>query len=122
FASKHIANDQCIKYFEDILLDQKAELSDVTRYCIAYFTSTLKSAPYALEIFVSDKDLSVIWNRIVYVDIKFLHFKKAAKKESLIRIRRKMTKNKFSIIEQLKGSSINYLEKSTDETTGTLKS
>lgn len=122
FASKHIANDQCIKYFEDILLDQKAELSDVTRYCIAYFTSTLRGAPYALEIFVSDKDLSVIWNRIVYVDINFLHFKKAAKKESLIRIRRKMTKNKFSIIEQLKGSSINYLEKSTDETTGTLKS
>ena len=109
FSSKHISTNETLDYLENILLDNKENLSDVTRYSIAYFVSFHKKSPTALEIFIEDTTLPMFWNRVIFVDINFLKFKKSVDRNTFLRIKRKMTKHKFSIIDRMKGLSINNL-------------
>jgi hypothetical protein len=110
FASKHISTEETLNYLENLLIGNPKNLADVTRYSIAYFVSFHKKNPTALEIFIDDESLPLFWNRVVFVDINFLKFKKDMDRSKFLRIKRKMTKNKFSIIDKMKGISTDNLQ------------
>jgi hypothetical protein len=107
-SSKHIANKECFEYFERLLTNEKLQLSDATKYCIAYFYSFNKNDASALELFVKSDGIDIIWQRICYVDLGFLNYKKHNLK-SYQRIKRKVNKNKFLIQSRLRGISSNIL-------------
>ena len=96
FSSKHISNEETIELFENILLDESNNLSELTNYCISYFITFHKDTPTTLELFLERENIDVIWNRVVFVDLKFLHYK-AKDIASYKRIKRKMDRNKFDI-------------------------
>lgn len=109
FESKFICDEECLNLFESILVDDDINISEVTKYCIAYFVSFRRNNPAALEIFVSDESIDSIWSRVIFVDINFLHYKKKVNPETFKRVKRKMNKRKFEILNKLKGVSIEHL-------------
>jgi len=108
FSSKHISNQECIEHFESILLSESNGLSTLTIYCISYFITFHKNDPSALELFLEKEGLDVIWSRIVFIDLKLLHYKSKDIK-SYTRIKRKMERNKFIIQSKLTDFSIKQL-------------
>lgn len=112
FSSKHISNQECIELFEEILIDQNSNLSELTIYCISYFITFHNDSPIALELFSERPDIDIIWNRIVYVDLKLLHYKSKDIK-SYKRLKRKMEKNRFLIQSKLKDISVKQLNTDT---------
>ncbi|WP_333694923.1 NACHT domain-containing protein [Flavobacterium sp.] len=108
FGSKHISNDECMKLFESILLEENNNLSELTNYCISYFVTFHRDSPTTLELFLDRPNIDVIWQRIVYIDLKLLHYKSKDIK-SFKRIKKKMDKNKFLILSKLKDISTNQL-------------
>jgi hypothetical protein len=108
FSSKHISNEETIELFENILIDEQNSLSELTNYCISYFVTFHADSPTTLELFLDRKDIGVIWSRIIYVDLKFLHYK-SKDIMSYKRIKRKMIRNKFIILNKLKDISTNHL-------------
>lgn len=109
FSSKHISNNECVNLFETILLDENNNLSELTNYCISYFVTFHKNSSAALELFVQNEDIDVIWSRIVFVDLKFLHYKSKEIK-SYKRLKRKMERNKFVILSKLKDISVKTIK------------
>ncbi|GMN05161.1 hypothetical protein MTsPCn5_05490 [Croceitalea sp. MTPC5] len=107
FSSKHISNKECFKYFEELLTSENS-LSEATRYCIAHFYSFKTNDTGALEIFLKDEEKDIIWERMLYVDLNFLRFKKKDLK-SYQRIKRKVNKNRFLIQSRLRSASTTIL-------------
>ena len=118
FSSKHVTTKETLQFFEETLLDVNTSLTDVTRYCVAYFVSSLQDTPHALEIFASDGDLEIIWNRIIYVDLNFFRFKKKVDKATYLRVKRKMSRHKFNIIHRMKSVGVKTLLDSDNESDG----
>lgn len=110
FISKHVTSSEIQSYFEETLCNNKNGYSEVTLYSIAYFLAFNKGDKNALEIFAEKEDLDVIWSRIIYVDINFMKYKKSIDQKLFNRIRRKMTKNKFKIQENLRAISTTVLD------------
>lgn len=108
FASKHISNDECLMLFENILLEENNNLSELTNYCISYFVTFHRDSPTTLELFLHRPNIDVIWQRIVFIDLKLLHYKSKDIK-SFKRIKKRMDKNKFLILSKLKDISTNQL-------------
>lgn len=104
FGSKHIATKETIEFFEELLLDDKNDLSNITNYNIAYFLAFNNNSVFPFEIFADLIEDDIVWNRILYVDINFLKMKKKIDEKKYIRIKRKMNKNKFLIQHILKSS------------------
>lgn len=109
FWSKHITTPEVLEYFNNVLLEDNSEYTDVTRYCLSYFISLHTGNPAALELFLERNNISIIWTRILYVDINFFRFKKKIDEKTFARIRKKMKTHKYTIIEQLKGRSTDFL-------------
>ncbi|MEI7508992.1 MAG: NACHT domain-containing protein [Flavobacterium sp.] len=109
FGSRHISSDECITLFENILLDENNNLSELTIYCISYFITFHKNDSSALELFSQKDNINIIWSRIVFIDLKLLHYK-AKDIKSYKRIKRKMDRNKFLILERLNDISIKQLK------------
>lgn len=108
FSSKHISSEECLNLFENILLDENNKLSELTIYCISYFITFHKNDSSALELFSQKEDINIIWSRIVFIDLKLLHYK-AKEIKTYKRIKRKMDRNKFLILEKLNDLSIKQL-------------
>ena len=108
FNSRHISSNECLSLFEEILLDENNKLSELTNYCISYFITFHKNNTSALELFSQKEEINIIWSRIVFIDLKLLHYK-AKDIKSYKRIKRKMDRNKFLILEKLKGISVKQL-------------
>ena len=106
FASKHISNEECLMLFESILLEEKNNLAELTNYCISYFVTFNRDSPTTLELFLDRPNIDVIWQRIVFIDLKLLHYKSKDIK-SFKRIKKRMDKNKFLILSKLKDISTN---------------
>tara|TARA_R110002050_G_scaffold56512_3_gene127055 strand:- start:326 stop:2752 length:2427 start_codon:yes stop_codon:yes gene_type:complete len=113
FSSKHISNEECFNYFEELLLTENG-LSETTRYCIAHFYSFKRNDTSALELFLKDDEKDIIWERMLYVDLKFFRYKKKNLK-SYQRIKRKVNKNRFLIQSRLRGSSTSVLLDEKDD-------
>ncbi len=111
FWSKHITTPEVLDYFNSVLIDNPDKFTDVTRYCMSYFISMHTGSPAALELFLQYNNLSIIWTRILYVDINLFKFKKKVDEKTFARIRKKMRTHKFAILEQLKGRSTEFLGK-----------
>lgn len=111
FSSKHISNEETIELFENILLEENNNLSELTNYCISYFITFHKDTSTPLELFLERENIDVIWNRIVFVDLKFLHYK-AKDIASYKRIKRKMDRNKFVILNKLRDISTSLINES----------
>jgi len=109
FGSRHISSDECITLFENILLNENNNLSELTIYCISYFITFHKNDSSALELFSQKENINIIWSRIVFIDLKLLHYK-AKDIKSYKRIKRKMDRNKFLILERLNDISIKQLK------------
>jgi hypothetical protein len=109
FGSRHISSDECLILFENILLDENNNLSELTIYCISYFITFHKNDSSALELFSLKENIDIIWSRIVFIDLKLLHYK-AKDIKSYKRIKRKMDRNKFLILEKLNDLSIKQLK------------
>lgn len=109
FASKHISSNECFDYFESLLFEED-NYSEITRYCLAYFIALHRNSPTPLEIFSQSKGLDIIWNRILYVDINFLKFRKKINRDTFVRITRKMNKHRYLILENLKGVGSQVLD------------
>lgn len=105
FSSKHVATSEVIDLFEKILIEDKEQLDDITVYNLAYFLSFQKNSSKYFQI-VSDYLISkdIVWSRILYVDISFLNLKKQIDEKQYLRIKRKMSKNKFLIQHHLKST------------------
>ncbi len=108
FSSKHISSDECLALFENILLEENNNLSELTIYCISYFITFHKNDSSALELFSQKENINIIWSRIVFIDLKLLHYK-AKEIKTYKRIKRKMDRNKFIILEKLNDISIKQL-------------
>lgn len=104
FGSRHIATKETIDFFEQILLDDKNDLSNITNYNISYFLAFNNNSVIPFEIFADLIKDDIVWNRILYVDINFLKMKKRIDEKKYVRIKRKMNKNKFLIQHILKNS------------------
>tara|TARA_R110002074_G_scaffold57077_10_gene140533 strand:+ start:4007 stop:6406 length:2400 start_codon:yes stop_codon:yes gene_type:complete len=104
FGSKHVATKETIEFFEKILLDEKNNLSNITNYNIAYFLAFSNNSVFPFEIFADLIKDDIVWNRIIYVDVKFLKMKKKIDEKKYVRIKRKMNKNKYLIQHILKNS------------------
>ena len=91
--------------------DEYLEL--ITKYNISYFLSEKSGNHIPLENFAkSIMDIhDPIWSRIIFVDFNFLRYKKKIDEKLLIKIRRKMNKNKFLIQYLLRNNIISTLEK-----------
>lgn len=109
FSSKHISNEETIELFEDILMDENNAFSELTNYCISYFVTFHNNTPTTLELFLDRENIDVIWNRIVFVDLKLLHYK-AKDIASFKRIKRKMDRNKFVILDKLRDVSTKLIK------------
>ena len=105
FSSKHVATSEVKSLFENILLNDKEQLDDITVYNLAYFLSFQNNSSKYFEI-ISDYLIAkdVVWSRILYVDISFLKLKKQIDEKQFLRIKRKMSKNKFLIQHNLKST------------------
>ena len=90
--------------FEDLLFSEN-QYSDITNYNLAYYLAFQKDSPVPLEMFESKITEDVVWNRILFVDISFLKFKKKFDEKKYIRLKRKMNKNKY-FIQHLLSSSL----------------
>lgn len=101
FNSKHIATEETLKLFEDVL-NGDGQLSNITYYNIAYFLAFHKNSGKPFEIFANKIEADIVWNRILYVDINFLKLKKKVDEKQFLRFKRKMNKNKFQIQDLLK--------------------
>lgn len=110
FVSKHVTSSEVLNYLEQVLAINENEYSDVTLYSIAYFLAFNKGDKSALETFISNESLDVIWSRIVFVDINFLSYKKSIDPKLFNRLRRKMNKNKFLIQDHLRAISTTVLD------------
>ena len=112
FSSKHIATIETIKIFEEILLDENNNLSDIMIYNIAYFLAFHNHTAFPFEILGERLKGNIVWSRILYVDINLLKLKKKINDKQFVRIRRRMNKNKFIIQDILNN---NYLEMSKNK-------
>ncbi len=115
FSSKHISNEETIELFENILMDESNSLSELTNYCISYFVTFHNDTPTTLELFLERDNIDVIWNRIVFVDLKFLHYK-AKDIASYKRMKRKMDRNKFVILHKLRDISTSLITQVNSDT------
>lgn len=104
FNSKHIVTKDTLQIFENLLFSEN-QYSDITNYNLAYYLAFQNDVPTPLEMFESKIEKDVVWNRILYVDIAFLKFKKKFDDKKYLRLKRKMNKNKF-FIQQLLSSSL----------------
>lgn len=111
FGSKHISTTEIKHYLLNIVDDEYLEL--ITKYNISYFLSEKSGNHIPLENFAkSIMDIhDPIWSRIIFVDFNFLRYKKKIDEKLLIKIRRKMNKNKFLIQYLLRNNIISTLEK-----------
>lgn len=107
FNSKHIATSEILQKLEGEL--QNDDLEQITKYNIAYFISYKRNSHKALETFAEQivEIDNPIWSRILYVDVNFLKYKKSIDQKLLVRIKRKMNKNKFLIQHLLKNNIYN---------------
>jgi hypothetical protein len=109
FWSKHITTPDVLEYFNNVLMGDTSKYTDVTKYCLSYFISLHTGNPAALELFLEQNNISIIWTRILYVDINLFRFKKKIDEKTFTRIRKKMKTHKYAIIEQLRGKSTDFL-------------
>ena len=105
FSSKHISTAEIIEFFENLLLEENS-FTNITIYNISYYLAFHKDSATPFELFEHRIINDVVWNRILFVDIDFLKMKKKIDEKSYLRIKRKMTKNKFLIQDILKNSII----------------
>jgi len=105
FSSKHVSTSEIKSFFEEILENNMSDLDLITVYNIAYFLSYRNDNSKYFEK-ISDYLISndILWSRILYVDISFLKLKKEIDNKQYLRIKRKMTKNKFIIQHYLKNT------------------
>ncbi|WP_304016492.1 hypothetical protein [Nonlabens dokdonensis] len=120
FNSKHIYRPEIESLFDDILLQNlDLELSDMTIYSIAHLHASMSKSSIPLELFASeDKDpdtlsydyeISDLWARIIYTDIKMLHFK-ISNDDLYKRLKRKSRKRNVYIASQLHGLGTDILK------------
>ncbi|WP_286841912.1 MULTISPECIES: NACHT domain-containing protein [Sphingobacterium] len=102
FSSKHIATEEIFNYLQNTLIEGNKNYNLITLYNIAYFIAFKSHDGTSFEIFSELINDDVVWNRILYVDINFLKLKKQVDDKVYLRLKRKMTKNKFLIQEVLR--------------------
>jgi hypothetical protein len=105
FNSKHIATAETVSLFENLLLEENS-LSNISIYNISYFLAFHQNSATPFELFEKRIADDIVWSRILYVDIDFLKLKKQIDEKKYLRIKRKMTRNKFLIQDILKNSII----------------
>ena len=114
FSSKHISTVETIEYFENCLIDNN-DFSEITNYNIAFFLAFTQDNPTPIELFEEKYSNDVIWDRILYIDIKFLKLKKKISQSKYNRIRRKMKKHKYLIQYNLQSSIHEQKKKITEK-------
>lgn len=104
FSSNFVSTKETLDYFAKAL--ESPDLEIITRYNIAYFLADKTNDIFPLEYFAKLilNNSDEVWTRIVYVDTKFLNYKKTIDQKLLLKIKRKMNKNKFLIQYHLKNS------------------
>lgn len=104
FSSNFVSTKETLNYFAEAL--ESTDLDIITRYNIAYFladkTNDIFPIEYFAKLILNNPD--EVWARIVYVDTKFLNYKKTINQKLLLKIKRKMNKNKFLIQYHLRNS------------------
>ena len=105
FSSKFIATSEIVDLFKHIL-ENESHFSNITLYNISYFLAFHNNNALPFENFESKIENDIVWNRILYVDINFLKLKNKIDNKKYLRIKRKMSKNKFQIQDILRKSFV----------------
>lgn len=89
------------KIWSEIVENDSTNLTDITRYCIAYDLSvSTKDAKYLLNFISSDSTLNARWSKIVDVDITVKHLRHNRKGKPILKLKQNAVKNRKYIAKQ----------------------